>query len=110
MAKSKKAKKYNVDWFLKFFQKIPKKKWTTKISENKKGQFCAIGHLARKTKEKDAYNNPVVQKLDKLFMGDLTWHINDNRLGYFKHLGKHPKNRIVNALKRVKKGLSLYRS
>lgn len=53
--KTKKKTKYNADYFIRFFSRIPAKKFCTNKESNGRGQYCAFGHLRRLGKE-DEWN------------------------------------------------------
>lgn len=95
--------KYTVDYFIEKFSKIPKEKWCVEKFSYPDGRKCALGHcgvtLTSIPKEGRILND-IFQKYYNVW----AWYIND---GYYniKNFSKykHPKTRILNALKELKK-------
>lgn len=98
-------KNYTVDYFIDKFSKIPKNKWFSGRYQNpcNELQKCALGHcgITDDNLETDEANN-LARVLN---CGNIS-SINDGS-AYYAYLGKHPKTRIINALKRIKRGLNL---
>lgn len=84
--------KYNIDYFIKFFTQIPKNKWTIGKLKTQNGKKCALGHCG-------GYSTKKSIALDDILRN--TMFINDGRTS-FVLLGKHPKTRILRALKNIK--------
>ena len=96
--------KYDVDFFIRKFSKIPARRWICDVYEKKvKGvkKCCALGfcYLDKDTGIKQG------EALIRLF--DVVG-VNDNLDDKYSHLGKIPKTRILTALKLIKKGVSLF--
>jgi hypothetical protein len=88
-----------VNQFIKFFSKIPKNRWCTDsfIEDNK---CCAYGHLGCRTYN-DMFKGKAGQLL-KLFdrIDASVTEVNDTNYTQFK--AKHPKTRILKALRAIK--------
>lgn len=97
--------KYTVDYFIKKFKAIPKKEWTTGDIVNNLGQKCALGHCNTIVKDSYYIHTEEGNALNWLMKGlDCnTTDVNDDNYNEFKKLGKHPKTRVVNALKEIKR-------
>lgn len=97
--------KYTVDYFIEKFSRIPKNRWTVNEFRNSKGQRCALGHCGE-----TSVRTPESLALHNLFVDfnafDLDFRpmlVNDGDGKYCK-LGKHPRTRILRALRMIKKG------
>ncbi len=92
--------RYSKNYFINFYSKIPAKKWICgDYQKTIKGEVkcCAVGFLQNsETKINDLNHH----------LGIHAENINDD-IKEYGHLGKHPKTRIVNALKRRVKGQSI---
>lgn len=91
--------KYNVDYFIKKFEAIPKNKWCTDVFYDYESRYCAAGHCGQ-TRFKVTDES---RALSKIFGHFAVSDINDGITTSFK--GKHPRTRILNALKQIKKGV-----
>lgn len=92
--------KYTLNYFIRKFSGIPRKKWTTG-RYTRGNKRCALGHCG------NIEDNDTLQSvsLDRL----LSWNavgVNDG-IERFKYLGKDPRTRVLRALKLIKKGKSL---
>lgn len=93
--------KYDVDYFIKKFTKIPAKKWTTGdyVDGNKR---CALGHcgehLSGSTDEARALNIMFLRQT-ALYV----YCVNDGNNLYFQQ--QTPRARILAALRYIKKGM-----
>lgn len=93
--------KYDVDYFIAKFSAIPKNKWTTKKYSDGNGAHCAFGHCGATSLNG---GNLEAQELEQLIYGAFKYcvpEINDYGTGLVA--GKHPRTRILNALKKIKK-------
>lgn len=90
---------YNVDYFIDKFEAIPKDNWCTDLF-NFAGASCALGHCGAKENALDTEESTA---LWILFDTDSpVTDINDGKDPYSK-LGNHPKDRVINALKKMRK-------
>lgn len=93
--------KHTVDYFIKKFKAIPNNKWITNQFVSEDG-CCAFGHCGIRN-DSSPSNNPEAQNLIRLFKRlriDVA-NIND---GYEnKYQQKHPRTRILAALRDIKK-------
>lgn len=97
--------KYTVDYFIKKFSNIPRNEWCKGMF--KKGRKkCVLGHCGVKTWN-SAVNTPniysQVRALRSLVVDIVL--INDGVAGYHS-CGKHPRTRVLKALKIAKKALN----
>lgn len=88
--------KYDVDYFIKKFKAIPKEEWCIETFSDQKGRYCALGHCGVNA----GYITPEASALERILYFNVA-EINDGIDTSFK--GKHPRTRIVNALKQIKK-------
>lgn len=96
-------KKYDVNYFIKKFSKIPDNKWITGRLSNGTGGYCAIGHcggvLSKET-------TGLIRVLSTLSCTPVV--INDNLIVDYRNqisadvFGDTPKERIINALVNIK--------
>lgn len=93
--------KYDIDYFIEFFSNIARSKWTTQSFNNSKEQKCAIGHCGVRSK-KDLALRKIISPSDITRSIIPVTSINDGQHEYRK-LGKHPRTRILRALKNIKK-------
>lgn len=73
-----------------------------KFHNPKKTKFCALGHCG----ETNDLRTEESRELRQILSHGRILLINDGELE-FVVLGKHPRTRIVNALKRLEKGLEI---
>jgi hypothetical protein len=95
-------KKYNSEYFIKKFSKIPRDKWTTEqLHDDSLDASCALGHCGMLT-----YKKPTEEAgaLIDLFRGALDIEVEDvNDNTYYNDFdGRNPRTRILNALKKAK--------
>lgn len=93
--------KYTVDYFIEKFLNIPDKLWCTKELFNNVGQHCALGHCGTDATYDNV--NYEAKALSDIFSPDFVSEVNDGKPKY-KRLGKTPKERIINALKKINSG------
>ncbi len=97
--------KYDANYFIKKFEKIPDNKWTTGKFVDKKGRKCALGHCGRTN---SGFSGRIKESslLSSLFIdmfGFSVAQVNDNNnFKMYSHLGKTPKERILVALYNIK--------
>lgn len=97
------TKRYDVNYFIEKFSKIPASKWTTYTFENYAGQCCALGHCGFQRnisggKNKTTEGISLINLINKIGLNVVT--IND---GDTKYQQRSPKARILAALRDVKK-------
>lgn len=97
--------KYSIDYFIKKFTDTDPSQWTRCQLTNSNGQHCALGFCGGyDTKEaqalKDLTKHP--SRLNPTYSNNVM-DINDSQISY-RHLGKDPRTRVINALKRIKRG------
>lgn len=98
---------YDIDYFIKFFTSKPRNTWLVGSFVNDSStKFCALGHLGCRVDGRD--NALGIAFCDLFPFGTNITSINNNTDGNYTNLGRHPRTRILNALKRIKKGKSLY--
>jgi len=83
--------KYTVDYFIDKFKAIPRNKWCTGVYEFY-GQRCALGHCG------ETYGHQTRESMALRKLLPATTATNDQN-----GIGKHPRTRILNALKALKK-------
>ena len=89
--------KYDIDYFIKKFEAIPEEKWHTKHFRNKEGdKFCALGHCNQRLASKHTEESQALYSIDERIA-----LINDGK-NLFKRIGKTPKERVINHLKKLK--------
>lgn len=95
--------KYTVDYFINKFKNIPNSKWTTgAINDSDTGKHCALGHCHQKHGEWTNEQRALID-LFVFNLGQTVQNINDfGQVIGFK--GSNPKSRILNALKKIKRG------
>lgn len=105
--------KYNVDYFIKKFKKIPSNKWTEIfVCDDVSGRKDALGHCGVKTSDDGTaviqMNSEAMALIDlmkelypTLPRNSVVNHINDGNLLPYKKM-KNPKERIISALKMYK--------
>lgn len=89
---------YNIDYFIAKFEAIPEEKWTVNTFSGEEGKRCALGHCGEDEVSRTEESNALCRIADY----NMLIMINDdttNRIGY----GRHPKYRIVNYLKSLKR-------
>jgi hypothetical protein len=93
--------KYTVNYFIKKFSRIPHSKWTTGVSNDGKGRRCALGHCT------DTNSNKVteISSLFNIFYENnlVVSAVNDGVFTEIVFKGKHPRTRILNALRYIKR-------
>lgn len=102
--------KYDVDYFIQKFSAIPEELWCTQTYESQ-GQFCAYGHCGYRPYSGESERAiPECNALGNVF-GDLLLpiRINDGEKASrsrdgkdYSVLGTTPKERIINALLKIK--------
>lgn len=101
--KAKRAVRYTVDYFIKFFSAIPEEKWCKGELVLESGARCALGHLCGR----DAYRSHSRRKLAlaKLFDPSVTVACSirtDAAIYSVNDAGFNPKQSILNRLNEIK--------
>lgn len=116
-------RKYNTEFFIDRFKAIPREKWTCGDFKNHDGprmMACALGHCGANDDNTDDADNPgtpMASALTQLFTSTLKVYphqVNDFEDGhnipvrerngqFYVNRGKHPRTRILNALRDIKK-------
>lgn len=95
-------KKYDADYFIEKFKKIPANKWTTGILENEKGQKCALGHCGLGGANSiDNTESLFLRNLFFEYLNSVLSNVNDDL--HTQYTQKSPKTRVLAALKDIKK-------
>lgn len=100
---------YDVDYFIKKFEAIPEENWFTVryVNPRNSQQMCALGHCGLADEEEFSLEGRALIDLFNLRNIQVV-EVNDNLSGMFSRLGDTPKKRILEALRRIKEGKSLY--
>lgn len=88
--------KYTVDYFINKFKNIPRNKWCISDYTDGYGKFCALGHCGENVRERTDESKVLHE-----FLSHNTIDINDGTHPHYKQ--KHPRTRILAALREVKK-------
>lgn len=92
--------KYDVDYFIAKFSAIPKNKWTTKKYSDGNGAHCALGHCGA---TEETLVNTEVSALTQIIFDAFKYYVSEiNDFENSLAAGKHPRTRILNALKYIK--------
>ena len=97
--------KYNADYFIKFFEAIPDRKWCTRVYTDDEGRHCGYGHVYDASSGTDDIACCLRGIIWKIIRCDVS-DVNDGltkfcpaRLLKFKR----PRTRILHALREAKK-------
>lgn len=90
--------KYDIDYFIAKFEAIPRESWCEGDFTNRYDQHCALGFCDMTSTRKFTDEGIFL----RLHLSDPI-AINDGLFNFYK-LGKHPRTRILRALRKIKKG------
>lgn len=100
--------KYDVDYFIRKFDKIPEQQWITGHFEHTNGAKCALGHCGENENKFSRRSNALKQLFKELPGSPSVVQVNDGINDTFNaltDLGSHPKERVLNALLILKTGI-----
>lgn len=97
--------KFTAQYFIDKFEAIPEENWCIGNYMDNKGGYCAYGHCGARLGVDDTEESRALQNI----LHDHVGEINDGLKKYgLDKLGTTPKQRILEALRRVMDGRSLW--
>lgn len=94
--------KYDLNYFIKKFEKIPEEQWGTEVYDDDNGHKCAFGHCGAYSHRDQTKESIALRHIDMTYLDSLTLtEINDGAKGA-EIYGSTPKERVVNYLKSLR--------
>ena len=88
--------KYDLNYFINKFEKIPSKNWCTDKVWDGEGRYCALGHCGVKKDEEDTY-----EAWQLFLLAPNISSVNDGQL--LKYKQKTPRGRVLAYLRDLNK-------